>query len=351
MELERHLIAAISLWILTLVPFPAFATGGSHGGGGVGVRCVTPTGGSQSFEMLDIYETRVRGVRLQNSPLSEAAAIQFVLRLLTNGSYFPNSVESISKMRGRTAEAVRHEFAGKSYYDGKRLLQKTEFVDSIPLSNDYGTYSIAPNCHLEQVAYFRDETLTMQISRPKWNELNWLNRIALAVHEGVYFSFRERGVEYLGVQSQPFNSSRARQFVGDWLSVKGITPQAASIPARGFFEFDGHDSKNNGTEVFLFPTSRGTAAIIETIATHTSPYQMKAGFPGLQISSLLDIVNGEGEWNADLQFIDEPFPPKFTMKIVKFRGEDARLILYREMPTGMSQVLEPQVLELYKARY
>lgn len=316
----------------------AARVGGVDGGGGVGVRCPGSNQNPASFELLDLQEARLRGTQILHDPHSEDEAIDLIATLFTDLSWNPDTIPK-PESKALTVKFLAPFFNGGKWTDPSDAKEyQVRFVSSLPLSNDIGNYRTYPGCQLEQVAYFDDSTSTLSIAS-NWSELDWLDRAALVSHELAYWGARKDGMEYFG-QNIVMTSEKARRFVGDLFSTNGLTPHADSIPQSRFIVCASED--NGDTYGYGFNDANGNLVMIfNVIHDHSSFYQMKASFAGININTLLNRSNGKGAAPTTLQFTDEYDAPEFILKITKTRGSYAAFDLMQQQ-SGQEVPIAPR---------
>ena len=191
---------------------PASAGTSDRGGGGRGVRCLRD--GKVSVELLDLYEARsMHGLTLIKSPANETAAVDLFASLLGRQLWTPGSdmlEERINFFRGSWK---------------KELMSKTHFLGAsqhLKLSSDSHDPVLEDNCVAVQVALYYDES-SLMVDSSLWDQMDWLNRVALFTHEFVY------KVARLGGEHDSISS---RKFVSFLFSTQGLKPISVDMPSN-----------------------------------------------------------------------------------------------------------------------
>src|SRR5665213_1823356 len=232
-KILRRLSYGLATVILVQISQSDAASAGTRdGGGGIGVRCPQGTGAPKDFELLDLHQARLDGVKVSYDPQMESDAVDLSTTLFANHIWYPATI-TVTELKQKLAGWFVPIFNGQDWTDpDDGTVYHFQYVQSLPLSNDIGNYHIAPGCHLEQIAYFDDVANTLSIAS-NWDELDWLDRSALASHELVYFLDRREGMEYFGTNTI-MTSEKSREFIGGLFSEVGIKSYSDSIPASGF---------------------------------------------------------------------------------------------------------------------
>lgn len=302
----KYLVIAL---LLTISAQASATVGTRDGGGGIGVRC------GERLELLDLHEARLNGLKNPYSPQSEKETIDDVTTLFGNLMWvsFNGSHE---EYKSALTTLITPMFDGGSVDD----LYKVKYVDSLPLTDDVGKYKIRPGCHLEQIAYFDDTISTLFIAK-NWRELDWIDRGALVMHELVYYADRRNAMEYFE-DNIKMTSVRARAFVGHLFSTATITPHSDSIPNSGYAVCS--DTKNDDNDLtfgYFYDDGKGNlSSVMVSIHGRDSVYQMKATYPGVSLSSLMDVNKSIGQ-EAPLVFSDENDAPEFKLRISRMAGK------------------------------
>lgn len=192
------------------VPNP-LAEGTVNGGGGKGVLCIR--NGVQTVETLDLYEANVLyGLKSTYNPQTETEAMDLFATLLTKHFWNPSSMP-LDEYKKFFLERIQNIF-----------LKDIKFISpDKKLNFTYDSFEplIEKNCEMVQVAHYYDESILL-IDQTLWNQMNWLNKMALLTHEAVYSLDRSNGST---------NSIASRKLVGQLFSPKGARPKADGIPS------------------------------------------------------------------------------------------------------------------------
>lgn len=324
-----------------------FRIGGVDGGGGVAVRCNTEFFDQKEFELLDIHEARLSRMEFSHNPANEAEAIELAARLFAKQYWNPWTIpmEEYSKVLEKTffGPFFRME---EMNFDEIHLKFKAQV--GIPLSDDLGQFQVGPFCNLEQVMYWNDRENVIYYDPVKLQELDWLSRVALVIHELDYFIRRHSNYggmdDLIPVGSQPkISSELSREFVGKLLSNQGLPGRVPLDVA----DWIGCSTSVNGkfsSSMIIFPSEREGFSEMSfvTIQGKHSPYRMNISFPTADIQDwkLLEENFQAGGW---LNFEGAQRSPPFYIRIVKDRGSRPRLQLsYHDSEYELDQNIGPE---------
>lgn len=285
----KYTIIGLALVFLSAT---SFARGTSSGGGGAGVRCFYNDKPS-TFETLDHHEARLNGYKFKHSPNSKTEAIDLTADLMSS-HYFRGRAKYLS---------VYKKYLLKNYvnkiFNGQSVDNISQVdVSSLPLSNDYGPYKIAPNCKLEQIAYLDDQKSILYVVRDLFNEMDELNKAILLTHEMIYFLDRHYPSMHENNRLRSEKTSAiTRSFVGQLFST--IKPAAKTmvlkkdilVSCRNQDDVDG-----NLTEFDVYLNDDGTYSLIVLDSHgHRSPFKVgaKTGFNLSKISDFASEFNFE----------------------------------------------------------
>jgi hypothetical protein len=297
------------------------ATGGVDGGGGVGVRCVSPDG-SSTLELLDLHEARLSGITIGHQPQTKEEAADLVANLLSS-HYWNHDTIPLPEMKKSLAKSLLPLLEMRPFEGKDSPMSKVEIKETLPLSGDVGHYTIQKGCHLEQIAYTDDTTRTIRYATKAWNDLSWLHRSALIFHEFIYFIQRTESLERLGMASVGLTSERARRFAGLIYSVGGLRPKAYSVPSTNLGRcWDTKNSSPTDTYFYYFKNAEGkVTTVFNVLYGLTSTYQVKATFSNVASEALEDFENGEIGDATPIEFTDAVDTPKFILKLRKGKGQ------------------------------
>jgi hypothetical protein len=312
------------LCFVLLIGINAFA-GTSDGGGGIGVRC------GKSLELLDLHEAKIKGHKLLSAPHNANEAIQLAARKAGQHFWTFDMVDSVDDSVSFYSEAVVERiFNGKSFLykiedEGLPVYAPVKFVASLPLSKDIGHYQIQKNCTLEQVAYMTDgETPKLEIVKSAWDELDFLSKAALVMHETLYHFDRTENLRSASGASASYTSEWTRSFVGQLFSVTGVPAKTEKIPqdspSRLRCKADLEGGKFNNTDFYVFGTNAsGFEIVIEQIQGVSDLYQLKSSVRGVSFETMLDLDNGEGSSLNEIIYSGAG-GSSFYMKLEKQKG-------------------------------
>lgn len=258
---------------LTLMLFSAtsFALGTSSGGGGAGVRCFYDDKPS-SIETLDYHEARLKGYKFKHSPSTKNEAVELTANLMSS-HYFRGRAKYLSVYRKYLLKNyVNKIFNGQSVDN----IEQIE-VSSLPLSNDYGPYKIAPNCKLEQIAYLDDEKSILYLVRDLFNEMDELNKAILLTHEMIYFLDRHYPSMHEDNRNRTEKTSAiTRSFVGLLFSTTRPKARTMVLEKDIFISCRNKDDVNgNLTEFDVYLNNDGTYSLLVLDSHgHRSPFRI-----------------------------------------------------------------------------
>jgi hypothetical protein len=306
----------LAFGLLGALSTSAFGLGTSSGGGGVGVRCANSSG--TYLETLDIHEAKLNGLTFYNLPQNRSDAVELSSYVFAR-HYFSGDPFFFEQYK----DSLKNEYFSK-FFDGQLVQEpngnwiQQKDVNHLPLSNDYGNYKIAPNCELEQIAYFDDEHNILKINRKLFNELDYLNQAALFTHEMIYFMDRNYPSLHEDLNSNaPRTSEVSRFFVGKLFSKQPPESkyrwehQSEKIFCRSDFpgskvanSFNIH-SNVDGTDSLLSADMHG----------HISPFQIssKLNFESSDLVNIGSTIDYRGKFKvSDFVTSDE-----YTFEIIK----------------------------------
>lgn len=180
MKANRKLLAIlISLFSLTIHAQQMEHDGGVSGGGGNGVVC-TENGEVVSVELLDLYEDR-QGKNVEYMNLSG------------------NMSDDMTKLTGKLyPEARTNGYTNELAADYIAIVLNLKDISDEDMLADTGdVLAVAqpanPNCKIRPIINFYSRDY-IKIDRKLYNKMNYVNQIALILHELLYLKERENGV-------------------------------------------------------------------------------------------------------------------------------------------------------------
>lgn len=183
-----------------------------NGGGGKGVRC--NKAGKTSVETLDLYEAKVLyGLQNNHKATTQVEALDLFTTLITRHLWNPSTIP-MDEYKKTFREQIT-----------KNFLNKMKYISSdkkLKVINDSFEPLIEENCELVQVAVYYDESILL-VDQSLWDQMDWVNKIALLAHEIFYLLDRQNGST---------NSMAARKLVGQLFSTKGARPRADGVPTN-----------------------------------------------------------------------------------------------------------------------
>lgn len=321
----------------------AFASiGGVDGGGGVGVRCNAQPG---YVELLDLHEGKMRGLNFETHPHTGEEAIALTASLLAEQMWNPDTIALDDYAKALAEIWVRPIFEGGVVRldDGRQVAVK--FSDAqIPLSQDVGQYHIMPNCRLVQIAYFSDSNMSLTISRSYWDQLDWLEKAALASHEIIYFQDRISGLENLGTNlAGSITSERARFFVSALFSKQGFHGRYGELHASNLAKCVAGD-QGSLTVFYVTGDDSSVSFRFNALVGRDSVFRTDATFQGVNAETMLDVRSGAIESAAVLVFSDETNTPDVELRLKKSVGAAPTLQAFVYQPGGLVPLTDPQTM-------
>ncbi|RYZ71329.1 MAG: hypothetical protein EOP05_12175 [Proteobacteria bacterium] len=294
------------------------ARGTINGGGGVGVRC------GNSLEMLDLYEARKSGLTFSSAQASKEAAALMVSDRMSKHFWNVDTVEPEEHAQKLRELLILPIFEGRAFYNAvTKKSEDVNFVESLPLSNDYGNYELPKGCALEQIAFYSDSNTKLSIVRSAWNELDWMSKSVLAVHELIYMIHRRSGLDNLIPESLPKNSESVRKFTGKLLSLESLPTRSSGFSkSQPLYTCDGamkNNPKENSTIAYAFD-SEATGAltlVFNSIHDMDSFYQLRASFKSAKLSDLTDSTRPLTLERAELETTGSGEPTNFSVTLEK----------------------------------
>ncbi len=314
---KNKLNIIIVLSVLLIHVSPALSLGGVDGGGGIGVRCGT------KLELLDIYEAKEQGLRIINNPKDLNEALGLVSKLTVNHYWNPEKI-SKSKIARLYKKYIFHPiFTGNTLaLDDENFKLQVIFGGALQLSTDIGKINLRKGCSLEQVAFFSDKDRILKIDNKKWQELDWINKSALVLHELMYFSYRRHSIENIIIK-ETITSKQSREFVGKLLSKKGLTPKFHGIPLNDYTNC-ASDGEGKIHDFYAYnDTKNNLIVVFNLLYGLSSDYQLISKFNGLEVSNFWDqsIINQR----TRIHFTDSPYSPKIMIELKKDKNKNAKM--------------------------
>jgi len=287
-----------------------------NGGGGKGVRC--NQNGRIVIRTLDLYEANVLyGLEQINVPDAQDPALDIFTALLTRHLWNPDTIP-MDEYKARFRELLTGNFLKKMRFIGS--------TQKLKLINDSYEPVLEDGCEVVQVAAYYDESILL-VDKSLWDQMDWVNKIALLAHELIYYTDRQNGST---------NSMAARKLVGLLFSTKGARPKADGVPSERsqysrcavFFKdanvgyFYAYKSAKDGRE--------GTEFVFNYLKNNYSLYRTSAFLNGTAFSSIFE-PDHKGSAESDL-FVDT-YPEKQSLKF-SFSGSGKGSMLLLDKATG-----------------
>lgn len=290
----------------------SFARGTSSGGGGVGVRCFYNDKPS-TIETLDHHEARLNGYKFKHSPNNKTEAINLTADLMSR-HYFRGRAKYLSVFKNYLLKNyVNKIFNGQSVDNISQV-----DVSSLPLSNDYGPYKIAPNCKLEQIAYLDDKKNTLYVVRDLFNEMDELNKAILLTHEMIYFLDRHYPSMHENNRLRTEKTSAiTRSFVGQLFSTIKPKARTMDLEKNNLVSCRNKDDVNgNLTEFNVYLSNDGTYRLLVLDSHgHRSPFRVGAK-TSFNLSKIIDFAS-EFDFESSLTVSNYSAADKLSFIITK----------------------------------
>jgi len=181
-----------------------------NGGGGKGVIC--HQNDKSQLEVLDIYEAKTL-YNLKLSAFKKDPYFSKDLGLFVSSLYYKHFLKSGELSEGLSKKRIE-SFNSKKVQPLLNSIKYTEPDQKLNQTNDALEPLLGQNCETVQLAVYYDESILL-IDKKLWEELDFLNKAALILHELVYFQARIFG---------EVNSVKTRKVVGHLFTESRITP-------------------------------------------------------------------------------------------------------------------------------
>ncbi|MBX9767606.1 MAG: hypothetical protein K2X47_10080 [Bdellovibrionales bacterium] len=322
------------------------AQGTINGGGGIGLQC------GDHIEMLDVFEARQAGLTLVALPVSEEAAIQLVSQRLAQ--HFWNietlPLDQSTKLMAKTF--VVPIFEGKPIMNFETNKEENvEFVESLPLSNDFGQVTVPAGCSLVQIAYFSDSETRLSIVKSARDKMDLLSKAVLAAHEVIYLADRRDSIEKLKSQSAVSTSILTRKFIGQLFSTQPPPTKSIGVPPEGkLYVCKGSTAKRLGTYLYAFE-NEGTgklSLVFKAIYGRSHLYQMRSDFKDLTLASMTEIDSETIQERRPLKFTGLVTPSGFEVSIKKQKGSAPIFELSYQDQSHQDQTGNPEAIRCEK---
>lgn len=313
----------------TVAPQGPLSQGTINGGGGVGLRC------GSKLEMLDLFEAREDGLTFPYTVTSAAETATLIAEKFARHFWNPESV-SLQEMSDVYVQTIVLPILEgrpfKNHQTGK--MEDVRFVESLPLSHDFGRYQIPVGCQLEQIAFFSDTNTQLSIVKSAWDQLDWLSKAVLVAHELVYMVDRRDGLETLRPGTQTPSSESSRKFVGQILSKESLPTRSFNLAPQGQLYRCSSDSIKEPTYFYAFndPITLKLSLVFKTLLYRQSFYQMRSEFKDLTIEDLVskDAPATKRE-SADVKTIGLVDDSHLSVRVEKVSGSAPSLeVTYRD---------------------
>jgi len=303
-------------------------SGGNNGGGGVAIRC------GNHIEMLDVFEARKSGQKLLASPQSQLEAITLVAELmarhfnsgpisaepLLKSALQKNIIQPIFEQKPITLDILTNETA------------QVEFVNWLPLSNDYGRYDVPAGCGLEQAAYFSDRDMKLSIVQPIWNEFDWMSKSVLVAHEVLYEWDRTFGVSNLDPHKGNATSKETRKFIGHLFGADSSPGVLYGMPTYGKVMICGLAKPENGKQTRFYAfndTKSGKLTLIfNVLMGEYSFYQLRSNFKTLSVNFFDEKSDEAAIEITEIQKLGLDEKARFKAKLSKLKNAAPQLQIF-----------------------
>lgn len=289
-----------------------------NGGGGKGILCAKNN--TKSIEVLDLYEARVLyGLNIKHKPQTEDEALDLVIALITKHFWNPDTIPM-----GDFQKIAKESFR-KNFYNNIKFISAGQ---KLKLVNDSFEPLVEQGCEMVQIAVYYDESLLL-VDKELWDQLDWLNKMALIAHEGFYFQDRQNGST---------NSMASRKLVGQLFSEIGARPKAEGVPidsvkrARCYVSdnsirygyFYAYDSQKDLGYAPPDQMASGLEIVFNYLKTNTFLFRTSGFFSRMSLTDLFaDTSNNAGE--SDLYV--ESYLPNQSLYLKLLGKGEARLTI------------------------
>lgn len=302
----------------TVAPQGPLSQGTINGGGGVGLRC------GSKLEMLDLFEARKEGLTFPYTLNSAAETAKLVAEKFAYHFWNPESI-SVQKMSDFYDQMMLLPILeGRPFKNpatGK--MEDVQFVESLPLSNDFGRYQIPAGCQLEQIAFFSDANTQLSIVMSAWEQLDLLSKAVLVTHELVYMFDRRNGLGTLRPGTHSPSSESSRRFVGQLLSKESLPTRSFNLAPRDHLYRCASDSVKEPTYFYAFnnPATLKLNLVFKALLNRGSFYQLRSEFKDLTIEDLVskDVPTTKRE-SADAKTIGLVDDSHLSVRVEKVSG-------------------------------
>ncbi|MCB9026120.1 MAG: hypothetical protein H6625_07380 [Bdellovibrionaceae bacterium] len=289
-----------------------------NGGGGKGALC--KKNGQSSLEVLDLYEGReLYNLSYSLSPTTEEEMLELITEKMALHMRYPGQT-NLSDMKKR----LRADFIDPLYKEiqftkkGQRLKRTTDANDPV----------VDSECQVVQIAVYYDESVLM-VDRDYWDQLDWLHKGALLLHELVY---------YLARQTGEINSIQSRKMVGLLLSDQGLQSKTAGIPENPTEYLQCHgevQGDQDGSDMLSFiaynkkvADFNGTEIVFQSIGPQFRMFRTYAKLEGVR-AEVFEVPNSSlGQGYSFMVFRDTYKPPVLKAVIDFSGGSDREFILH-----------------------
>jgi hypothetical protein len=249
-----------------------------NGGGGKGALCTK--NGQTTLEVLDIYEGRqMHNLTYSTKLNSEEEMHNFIINKLVN-HFVPSPDYDVTEYLSPHFKKTLNDLILKNMRftkDGQRLRQ----------TNDSHEPLVDSSCEIVQIAVYYDES-TLIIDEDYWNQLSWLQRGALLMHEIIYFYARRSG---------EVDSVQTRKLIAFLMSDQGIKPVMGGLPDTTGQLIQCYTQAGSGSQESIRTTFyaynhqdadfKGTVLLFSDLSQFGFfPFQMSAKLPNVDARSL-----------------------------------------------------------------
>jgi hypothetical protein len=331
----------------TPVTGPQSQMGTINGGGGVGVRC------GNHLEMLDLYEARMSGLTQLALPSSQDAAASLLASLIAKHFWNIETIPPVEHEKLMKKDVILPIFEGRAFHNYETdKMENVQFVETLPLSNDFGNYKLPAACQLEQIAFFSDAKTELSIVRSAWGQLDLLSKSVLVAHELLYMVNRRSGLENLRPKGSDHTSESARKFVGQLLSVESLPKKSDNFPPTdGVYRCNGGLEEKNKAPTYFYAFNNVSTGklnlVFNGIYGASSLYQLRADFKDAVVADLIDKTKSMTDESAELQSVGSKQRTNFVVKLSKSSNSDPIFKLYFS-DSGEIQVGEEQEIHCDK---
>lgn len=284
------------------------------GGGGTGIRC------NGQLELLDVFEARRDGLDLIKAPQSKLDAVNELSARFARHFWNPETIPMADYVASLANQLIAPILEGRNFTTDDKI-DRVRFVEQIDPTNDYGNVQWPKGCRPEQIAFFSDSTGELSIVRAAWDELDWLSRMALVIHELIYMQERRVGMKGLLAKVRLNDSASTRAFVGRLLSTRPLPTKSEGLPFSSNLwrceNVGAAREPERATYLYAFDSGGRLTLNFKSLMGRQDVFQMRADFKTLTLASVLAKDAGSVSESAPLVLVGDAANPEFVITVSK----------------------------------